>query len=481
VPRAGPKPRSRIFVAAALGLAVYTYSVQQTLVIPSLLPLQHDLHTSTAWAAWLLSGFLLVSCVTTPLVGKLGDQFGKKRLLVLSLAVFLLGSILASIAPNIGTLIGARLVQGAGGGILPLSAALVRDHFPTERVTVVVGFLYSMITLGITSGTVVAGLVIDHVSWRVLFGVGAGLAAAALLLAATLVPESTVRLRTRLDVRGALLLSLGLLAILLALTEGDSWGWQSGRTLGLFAASAAVLAFWTWLELRVDEPMVDIRMLTHRPVLLTNASSLVWGVAIFGALALVPRFSELPRGLPPELASRVHYGLGVSATTAALYLVPGLLVGLASGPAGALFGRRFGAKWALVAGAVLVTAGSASLAIWHDRPWQIVAGMFLIGVGWPLGSAAMPMIVLAVVRPTETGIATGMTHVARVIGGSVATQLGAAILTTYEIRGTRIPTEGAFVAMFWVCAAAAASAIVMGFLVTPRRQRAPLAVAEAVT
>jgi hypothetical protein len=241
-----------------------------------------------------------------------------------------------------------------------------------------------------------------------------------------------------------------------------------------------VLALWTWLELRVDEPMVDIRMLTHRPVLLTNASSLVWGVAIFGALALVPRFSELPRGVDPHLVSRVHYGLGASATKAALYLVPGLLVGLASGPGGALLARRYGAKWALVAGAVLVTGGLGLLALWHERPWQIVAGMFLVGVGWPLGSAAMPMIILAVVRPTETGVATGMTHVARVIGGSIATQLGAAILTTYEIRGTRLPAEGAFVAMFWICAAAAAAAIVMGFLVTPRRQRAPLTVAEAV-
>jgi MFS family permease len=480
VRRAGTEPRSARLLVVALGVAVFSYSVQQTLVVPALPTMQRDLHTTTGWISWLMSGFLLAACVTTPLAGKLGDQFGKKRVLVISLGIFLVASIAASAAPNVWVLIAARVLQGTGGGIIPLSASIVRDEFRIERVPAIVGGLFATLALGISFGMIVSGLVIDHFSWRVLFAVSSAGVALGLLLVVLVVPESPLKTPTRRDLRGALLLALGLAALMLALTEGDAWGWGSSRTVGLFAGGVAALVLWTRVELAVPEPMIDVRMLAQRPVLLTNVTAVAWSIAVFGPILLIPRFIQTPRGLSPELAAHVGYGFGATATTAGLYLMPGFLTGLLSARAAGALGRRYGTKWPLVGAAALLGIGCVSLALWHDRPWQVVAGMFAIGVGWPVGTGAITSIVLVAVRPTETGAVTGVAQVMRAIGGAIGTQVGAAILTADRIPGTSLPAERAFTAMFWVSAAAALVAVGTGLLVTPRRGRRRSALAEAL-
>lgn len=460
---------------AILAIGGLAYALQQTMIVPALPTLQRELHTSATWTAWVVTGFLLVSAVATPLLGKLGDQYGKGRLLVISLSVFLVGCAGAAAAWDIWSLIAFRAVQGFGGAVFPLSFGIIRDEFPREKIGVAIGLVSSVFGVGGGLGIVLAGVFVDNLSWRWIFIVGASGLAVAVALVHRYVPESPVRAPSRVDARGAVLLSAGLASLLIALTEGESWGWSSPRTAGLFAASLAFFLAWGRVESRISEPMVDLRMLAHRPVLLTNVTALISGFAMFGSFVIFPAFAQSPRGLSPHVAGLVHYGFGASATKVGLYLLPGSLSMLIAGPAAGLAGRRYGSKWPLALGVLLVSLGAGFLAHWHDRPWQVVVAMFLISAGVSSAFAAMSAIVTEAVAPTETGIATGMNTVMRTIGGVFGAQVGAALLVARTIPGTHVPAESAFTTMFWISAVAGLFATAAALLVTPLRRRAPVA------
>jgi MFS family permease len=282
------------------------------------------------------------------------------------------------------------------------------------------------------------------------------------------VPESPIKTPSRLDIPGAFLLSTGLVCLLLALTEGEHWGWGSGGILGLFAAAAVVLTIWGFVELRVPEPMVDMRMLANRPVLFTNLTALIAGFALFGSFILVPTLLQLPR--------EIAYGFGASATVTGLYLLPSSITGFVSGPFAGVMSRYISAKWPLSLGMALGGVGLAWLAIWHSSAWHIVAGMLILGAGLPMTFAAMAKIIVDAVRPTETGVATGMNTVMRTIGGVVGGQVGAALLTA-ETLASGVPAESAFVTAFAVGAGSSFVAAGIAVLITPRVRRPQPAVA----
>ncbi|HSL65652.1 MAG TPA: MFS transporter [Gaiellaceae bacterium] len=460
-----------------LTFAGIAFALQQTMIIPALPTLQRELNTSTTWVTWLLTGFLLSASVATPLLGKLGDQYGKERLLVVSLGLFFLGSVGAAFAWDIGSLIACRMLQGAGGAVFPLSFSIIKDEFPREKVSVGIGVVSAVFGVGGGLGLVLSGLIVDHLSWRWIFGVGAIAVGVAVVLVHLFVPESPVKTPSRVDVPGAVLLSTGLVALLLALSEGERWGWTSAPILGLFAASAVLLVAWVQVELRVAEPMVEMRMLANRPVLFANLTGLIAGLAMFGTFVVVPQFVQLPGELPEGLARLVDFGFNASATTTGLYLLPGALVGFFTGPLAGVLGRRLGAHVPMAIGVGLGGVGLAMLALWHDEPWQLVTGMTVLGAGLPMSFASMANVIVESVRQTETGIATGMNTVMRTIGGVVGGQLVAAILTADTIAGTSIPAESAFTTAFALGAAGSAVGVVVALFAAPRRERAPLAAA----
>jgi EmrB/QacA subfamily drug resistance transporter len=453
------------FTLAILILAGISIALQQTMVVPALPALQREFDTTTAWATWLLTGFLLSASVATPLLGRLGDQYGKERLLLISLVVFFTGSVAAIFAPNIAVLIACRVVQGAGAAVFPLSFAIIKDEFPPEKVGVAVGAVSAVFAVGGGLGLVLSGVIMDSLTWHWLFVVGAVAVGIAATLVHFFVPESPIKSPSRVDVPGATLLSIGLLALLLALTEGESWGWGSGRVIGLFAAAAAALGAWGFVETRVPDPMVDMRMLARRPVFFANLTGLIAGFAMFGSFVLVPNFVQTPERL-------AGYGFGASATTTGLYLVPAAVAGFLMGPLAGVLGRRWGSKWPLSIGMALAAVALAMLATWHDESWQVVAAMLVLGLGIPMTFAAMANIIVTAVRPTETGIATGMNTVMRTIGGVVGGQIGAAILTAETIGSTKIPAESAFTTAFWISTAAAVVGAGVALLITRRERRA---------
>jgi EmrB/QacA subfamily drug resistance transporter len=478
-----PQRQQYNLTLAILAIAGTAFALQQTMVFPALPTLQRELHTTTTWVTWVLTVFLLVASVATPLLGRLGDQYGKERLLVISLTVFLAGCIGSALAWNIWALIGFRGVAGAGGAVFPLSFGIIRDEFPREKVGLAIGLISAVFGVGGGFGIVFSGVIVDHASWRWLFVAGTLPVAASIVLVHRFVPESPIKAPARVDVPGAVLLSAGLVCLLLGLTEGENWGWTSARILVLAAAALLALLAWGMVELRIPDPMVDMRMLAQRQVLFTNLTALVAGFAMFGTFVLIPNFVETPRNLPAKLAGIVDYGFGASATKAGLYLLPTSIMLLFAGPVAGLLGRRAGAKWPLAAGLLLVAAAAGFISYWHDRPWEILAAMPALGVGVGFAFAAMATLVTEAVRPTETGVATGMNTVMRTVGGVVGGQVGAALLSAHPIAGTTVPSVVGFEVAFAASAVAALVGSVVAVLVTPprrrRRRRLVVATAEA--
>jgi MFS family permease len=477
-----PRRRRPGLILLALTVASGTFALMQAVVVPALPILQRDLGTSTSWAAWTVSIYLLSASVATPILGRLGDQFGKHRLLMVTLGIFLVGSLASIFAWNIWSLIVFRAIQGVGGAVYPLSFSIIRDEMPRRRVGVAMGLISAMLGVGGGIGIVMSGVIADHASWRWLFAVGAVAGAAGLALVHRFVPPSLSRARARVDVPGALLLSAGLICLLVALTEGHSWGWTSARLVGLVAVGLAVLVLWGWVESRVRHPMVDMRMLSRRPVLFTNLAALFCGFTMYVTFTLLPLFSELPSGLPPSVARLVDYGFGASVTVAALYLLPGALAMLPSGPAAGLLERRIGSRLTLAGGLAVVAVGAAGLAIWHAAPWEIMVWFAVASVGVAIAFAAMPKLITDAVLPTETGVATGMNTVVRTVGSVIGSQAAVTLLASEHIAGTQVPAESGFTAALWLGAAAALIGALLALAIAPRgRREEPVAVLAART
>ena len=457
---------------AILTLAGSAFALQQTMVFPALATFQEEFETTTAWVTWVLTGFLVAAAVTTPILGRLGDQFGKERMLLVSLGLFFVGSAAAAAAWDVWSLIGFRALAGAGGALFPLSFAIIRDEFPPEKAKVAYGVLSAVFGVGGGIGIVASGVIIDTIGWRWLFVLGSIPVALAIVLVHRYVPESPIKSPSRVDVGGALLLSAALLTLMLALTEGEDWGWTSGAVLSLALASAAAFVVWAVWERRTAAPMVDMRMLAQRPVLLTNVVTLIAGFALFSCFVLVPTFVQAPAGR--------GYGFGASATEVGLYLLPGSAALLFAGPLAGVASRRVGSKWPLAAGMLIVSAAALILAVAHEEPWEVVVAYTLLCAGVGLAFAAMVALIVENVRVTETGVATGMNTVVRVIGAVVGGQIGAALLTAQTIGESSVPAESGFTTAFALSAVAGAAAAVIAATISPARAGARLEPVEAL-
>ncbi|WP_426513877.1 MFS transporter [Dactylosporangium sp. McL0621] len=458
-------------VVLFLSLGGLAFAVLQSLVAPALPIIARDLHASTGDISWILTAYLLSASVLTPILGRLGDMVGKRRVMLVVLVILAAGTLLAALAPNLATLIVARALQGAAGAIMPLSIGIVRDELPRERVGVTVGLLSAIFGIGAGVGIVAAGPIVDHLSWHWLFWLPLAVVAVALLGVFFGVPESPVRAPGRLDVAGAAILSVSLVALLLGISKGREWGWDSVATLTLLAGGVVLLAVFVAVELRVREPLVNMRLMALRGVWATNFVALIFGFAMFGTFVLVPTLLELP--------AATGYGFGKSVSQAGLFLLPTVLMMLVFGPLAGLLDRRFGPKVPMALGAIAVTAAFALPAAGHGEIWMILVSGLFTGAGIGLAFAAMSNAIIESVPATHTGEAASVNTIARTIGSSIGTAVIAAVIAS-NTTPQGLPTDDAFTQGFWLCAGVAVLGIVAALILPSARRRHEQAVEAGV-
>jgi EmrB/QacA subfamily drug resistance transporter len=449
---------------AVLALAGATYAVLQSLVAPAIPEIQHEFHTSTTSAAWVLTAYLLSASIFTPVLGRLGDMFGKERMLVGTLVVLAFGTLLAAISTNISVLIAGRVIQGAGGAIFPLAFGIIRDEFPRERIPHGIALISAILGIGGGLGIVLAGPIIDALSIHWLFWIPLVLIVIATVLAILFVPESPIKTPGKINWSGAALLSAWLTALLVGISEGSEWGWTDGRTLGLFAAALVLLVLWIANEQRAAEPLVDMDMMRIRGVWTVNASAFLIGAGMYSSFVLIPQFTETD--------ASAGYGFSASVTQAGLFLLPCTVMMLVVSPFAGRMSARVGSRVPLIGGSVATCLAFVLLAVAHTEKWEMYVASGILGVGIGLAFASLANLIVEAVRPEQTGVATGMNTVMRSLGGSVGSQIGASVIAG-TIVGTALPTEHGFELAFIIAAAACALGAVAS-LAVPRPTRAPV-------
>ncbi|WP_327070707.1 MFS transporter [Kitasatospora sp. NBC_01250] len=447
---------------AVLLLGVAAYSLLQSLIIPVLATLMQHLHTSQDTATWLMTGYLLSASVATPILGRIGDKAGKERMLVVTLVALTAGSALAGLSNSIGLMIVARVIQGLGGGVLPLAFGIIRDEFPAARVRGAVGVTAALTAVGGGLGLLLAGPIVDHLDYHWLFWFPMIMTAIATVATLLFVPESPVRTPGRISWGAALLLSVWLVALLLAVSEGPSWGWGSGRILGLFAAAVVFAALWIVVELRSEAPLIDMRMMRIPAVWTANLVALLFGVVMYTAMTFLPQLVQTP-------AKLAGYGFSASITQSGVYMLPmtiGMFVlGVLTGPLAA----RFGSKLVLVVGGTFTILPFALLSLAHDRGWQIYLASSLMGIGMGLAFSSMSSIVVEAVPPAQTGVASGMNANIRTIGGAIGSSVAASILASGVTATHPFPPDSGYTGTFWFLTGAAVLAAVAALLIPTRR------------
>ncbi|MFD1722338.1 MFS transporter [Amnibacterium endophyticum] len=450
------RPNSTLIVIY-LSLGGLSFAVLQSLVAPALATIGRDLDATTSAVSWVLTAYLLSAAVLTPILARLGDMVGKRRILIVVLALLLVGTVLAALAPNLGVLIAARAIQGAAGAVLPLSIGIVRDELPREQVSVTIGLLSAIFGIGAGVGIVAAGPIVQSLSWHWLFWLPAILVVVALLGVVLGMPESPVRKPGRLDLVGTGVLAVSLVSLLLAISEGETWGWGDVRTVGLLILGAVTLVVFVLVELRVQSPLIDVRLFRIRGVWTAHVVALIFGFVMFGTFVLVPTLLQLP--------AITGYGFGESVSSAGLLLLPTVVAMVVAAPIAGMLVRRVGPKPPMLIGGVSVVLAFALPAIAHGELWQIVVSGLLTGVGIGMALAACSNAIIESVPATQTGEAISANTVVRTIGSSIGTAVIAALITA-NATPQGLPLDKAFTIGFWACAGVGVVAI-LGAIAAP--------------
>lgn len=433
--KSAPRRAHHQVTFAVLTVGVAAFALLQSLVMPVLPTVEVQLGTNQTNVTWVLTAYLLSASIFTPIMGRLGDMHGKKRVFVIALAALAAGSLLAGLAASLPVMIIARVVQGIGGGVLPLAFGIIRDEFPKTKVPGAIGLIAALISVGAGAGIVLAGPIVELLGYHWLFWIPLIITSLAGVAALVLIPESPIRTHGKINWLTAFLLSAWLVALLLAVSQAPKWGWGSPKVIGLLVVAVAVVAIWIVAESRSANPLIDMKMMRIRGVWAANLIALLMGVGMYAGLGFLPQFLQAP--------SSAGYGFGASVTESGLMLLPNavamFVVGLFSGRLAA----RFGSKNLLVVGSLITAASYFMLAFLHSSELDIYIANAIAGVGFGLAFSAMSNVVVASVPPEQTGVASGMNANIRTIGGS----LGAAFMASIVAIGASssgVPAESGY-------------------------------------
>ncbi|WP_430330921.1 MFS transporter [Rhodococcus sp. ACT016] len=447
----------------SMGLLLELLSISYMLISIALPDI--SAHYQTTQGAWLLTAFLLLGAVASPLIGKLADTYGKRKLLMVCIALAAVGAFISAIAPTFGVLVVGRALTGMLNPCLFLVYTLIRDVFPKRTVAMSVSVVISGMGLVAIPAPFLAGWLIDNFGFRSMFWF-------TLICLAVLAPmillttsESNMRLRSRLDVFGAILLGTGIGGVLVGVSFGPDWGWTAPNTLAYLIGGAVLLAAWIVSARRIEQPLIDLRLLTNRPVALTTLTSgLVYGVS--AVFTIILPFMAMT---PAELG--LGYGFGVDAEGFALFQAP---FGAATVLGGVVVGwvvGRVGPRVTMITGLALMTVGTAATALSHDSKASIVVFGLIAGLGTGLGYASTPNLLLATVPQPLQATAGALASVSQNILPAVLPVIAFSVLNSHiamVLDGQAFYSDTGITIGFFIAAATAAVAIVTA-LALPRK------------
>jgi EmrB/QacA subfamily drug resistance transporter len=454
------RPRYQV-TFGILTVGIGAFALLQSLVIPVLSTIQVELHTSQDAVTWVLTAYLLSASVMTPILGRVGDIYGKKWVFVATLIALAVGSVLAAVAPNLAVMIVARAIQGLAGGMLPVGFGIIRDEFPGDKVAGAVGVLAALLAVGGSLGIVLAGPIVNALNWHWLFWLPAIVTVIAAVGAVLFVPQSPIRSPGTISWLPAVLISAWLVLLLVPLSEAPDWGWGSPAVIGMFVAAVLLAAAWVWSELRAATPLIDMKMMRVPAVWTNNLVALLIGVGLYAMFAFLPEFVQTP--------SAAGYGFGASITRSGLMLLPSGVTMFAAGLFAGSLTRRLGGKVLVVAGCLIGCVSMAMFAFAHAHEWEIYVATGILGVGFGLAFSAMSANVVSAVPPEQTGVATGMNANIRTIGGSIGAAAMASIVTA-KLEPSGLPAGSGYTTGFGVMAAVLLVAALAGALIPSQRR-----------
>jgi MFS family permease len=446
------RPRALI---VGLSIVVLTVAVLQTAVVPVLGIIADQLNSSAVGVSWAVTANLLAAAAATPLIGRLADLHSKKRVLLVVLAVVLVGSILAATTSSLALLIVGRILQAASYALYPVGVAILREELTEDRMVSAMSVLSGTLGFGGGTGLVVVGLLVNHgADYHRVFWLTTAFTVVVIAIVVLAVPARPRSATGSIDWLGAAGLAAGLSAVLLAITQGHSWGWMSPRTLVCATGGILIAVGWWFWERRAKQPLVSTKMLSRRPILLTNLATVFVGMGLYFAFLGLTQFVQIPH-------QAAGYGFGATVLEASVvYLLPGAVTGFLVALISGRFIDRFGARPVLVVAAAAGITGFLFIAFVHSAPWQVIVASILANAYISLGYGALPALVVSEVTAAETGVATGMNAIARTIGSSIAAAL-VAVLLGRTAGGTSVPMESSFVAIFGGGAVTGAAAMVL--------------------
>lgn len=463
-------PASPWRITAPLVVSSFAYATAQNTIVPVIPQVQEATGSSASQVAWMITGFFVSSAGLAVLTGRLGDLFGRKRVLCAILAIFGGGAAIAALGNSLAPIIAGRVVMGVGGGVFPLAYAILSAHLPRDRAAFGMGLISSMFGVGGALGLPLGGLVAGHFGHKGLFWATAAVALLALATVAGAIPSDRGERTGTVDWLGAILLTLALGGPLTAVSRAEEWGWAAPWTLGLLALGAVASAVFLVVERKVSHPLVDLDVMRRRNVWAANLVTLLattgHGVMFF----LVPQIVQLPK------SSGV--GLGVDVDHSGLFLLPGAVLLIFAGPLTGRLVARFGTRLPLALGVALGCAGLVILAAGSSQPVALLTGGAVLGLAGGVTYATLPMLIADSVPLTDLGSANGVNTIVRHVSMAVSAQLAAALVVSSIPASSPYPQWWAFTANYGAAAVLAALALIPIGLLRPRQTAAPDPVGE---
>jgi MFS family permease len=410
----------------------------------------------TTQVVWVVTVFLLAAAVSTPILGKLADRFGKRRVLLIATAISAAGALVSAAAPSFGVLLVGRALGGVALAFIPLSYSLMRDIFPKRQLAIGIAVVANGLGLVAVGGPFIAGYLTDHGGVRSVFWLMLALLVVGGILVRLLVAETPVRVATPIDWWGGLLLALGFGGVMLAVSQGQAWGWHSARILVCVIGGGVILLAAMLWETRTPEPLLDLKRVRRAGISRAVLAAALGNGAIAVVSVVLPLMLQTPRSLAPG------YGFSASVTDTAVYITSGGICSVLAGFFVGATARTLGFRRQLVLGCGFAAIGTLLLAFLHGHAWQIVCFDALVGFG-AIVYAAMPNAVVASVPVDQQAVTAGTAATIVLLAGTVMEQVAFSVLAAHVgtvVHGLPIYTESGFRIAFIIAAACAGAGAV---------------------